>query len=115
METVVPNESGSTHLVETVVKNIFANDSHPHNPLNLIENFIIYKMARKVARRVTAKKVLDLGLTIAGANARQRNSSLSTRLRRFKTCFGSDPLVYARIWEDLAQIDVERKLVSTSK
>ena len=26
METVVPNDSGSTHLVETVVKNLFANN-----------------------------------------------------------------------------------------
>jgi hypothetical protein len=68
-------------------------------------------MARKVARRVTAKQVLDLGLKIAGANERQRNTSLTTQLRRFKTCFGSDPLVYARIWADLAQIDLERKLV----
>jgi hypothetical protein len=67
-------------------------------------------MARKVARRVRAKEVLDLGLKIAGANDRQLNTSLTTRLGRFKTCFGSHPLVYARIWEDLAQIDVERKL-----
>jgi hypothetical protein len=68
-------------------------------------------MARKVARRVTAKEVLDLGLKVAGANDRQRNTSLTTQLRRFKTCYGSDPLVYARIWADLAQIDVEQKLV----
>ena len=63
-----------------------------------------------MARRVTAKEVLNLGLTIAGANARQRKASLLTWLRRFKTCFGSDPLVYARIWEDVAQIDQEQKL-----
>ena len=59
-----------------------------------------------------ANEILDIGLQMAGADENQRDTALNTRLGYFRTAYGSHPLVYARIWDDLYQtgIDSERKV-----
>lgn len=51
---------------------------------------------------LTADEVLRKGLQLVGFDCRrQRNASSPTNLRRFRTHYGSNPSVYAQIWEDL--------------
>jgi hypothetical protein len=51
---------------------------------------------------LTADKILQKGLLLVGFDARcQQNVKRVTNIGRFKTHYGSDPLVYAQIWEDL--------------
>jgi hypothetical protein len=59
-----------------------------------------------------AMAVLNLGLRFIGANDRERGTKLTTRITRFRTFYGSHPLVYSKIWDDLwlYQIDDERKI-----
>ena len=59
-----------------------------------------------------ATAILDLGLRFMGANDRERNTKLTTRITRFRTLYGSHPLVYSKIWDDLwlYQVDDERKI-----
>ena len=59
-----------------------------------------------------ATDILFKGLQAVGASARHcsNDTSLSKRVRRFKACFGSHPLVIARNWHDLREIDTERNL-----
>ena len=49
METVVPNDSGSTHLVETVVKNLFA--MTPFNTVKTIGGLILAVALRSKASK----------------------------------------------------------------
>ena len=59
---------------------------------------------------LTASYVLQQGLRFAGCSVRQQNTRVTTMIRRFKACYGSHPLVYARLWSDLERGDSERKL-----
>ena len=51
---------------------------------------------------VTVDQMFIQGLRSVGFSTQQvQNVSLSTNLRRFKSHYGSHPIVYTRIWEDL--------------
>ena len=51
---------------------------------------------------VTVDQMLLQGLRLAGfSTKRVQNVCLNDNLRRFKSHYGSHPIVYARIWEDL--------------
>lgn len=51
---------------------------------------------------LTADQVLHQGLISAGFKTnRIQNVSRTTNLERFRAHYGSNPLVYAQIWEDL--------------
>ena len=60
---------------------------------------------------LSAETILNIGLRLAGCTQKQRNSKITTQITRFKACFGSHPLVYARLWHELRLVDLERKLV----
>ena len=73
-------------------------------------------MAPPKRQSLGATAILDLGLRFMGANDRERNTKLTTRIKRFKTFYGSHPLVYSKIWNDLwfYRIDDERKKATFS-
>jgi hypothetical protein len=54
---------------------------------------------------VTAEEMMRIGLELGGFDVRRQNRVRSERselnVRRFKALFGSRPIVYAQIWEDL--------------
>ena len=51
---------------------------------------------------LTVDDILQRGLVLIGFNrCQQRNVSRPTNLMRFRAHYGSDPIVYAQIWEDL--------------
>ena len=51
---------------------------------------------------VTSDQMLVQGLRLVGFNIqRVQNVSLGENLRRFRAHYGSNPIVYAKIWEDL--------------
>ena len=51
---------------------------------------------------VTADELLWRGLVLVGfSGARIGNVSRSTNLARFRSHYGSNPIVYSEIWEDL--------------
>jgi hypothetical protein len=56
--------------------------------------------------------ILALGLRFVGASKRHRSSGtkLCKRVSRFIACFGAHPLVYAKLWHELSQVDAERRL-----
>lgn len=59
-----------------------------------------------------ASEILSRGLLCAGANEKNASTNVSctTRIIRFKSCFGAHPLICARIWTNLESIDKERNL-----
>jgi hypothetical protein len=54
--------------------------------------------------------MLGVGLHLVGESIQQQNVKLTLRLQRFKACFGSHTLVYAKIWHDLRPFDERRNL-----
>ena len=57
---------------------------------------------------LTVDKILQRGLALIGFNhCRQRSVSRATNLMRFRAHYGSNPIVYAQIWEDLQTIPDE--------
>jgi hypothetical protein len=51
---------------------------------------------------LTANEILRNGLLLVGFDVRrQENVKRETNVGRFRTHYGSDPVVYAQIWEDL--------------
>ena len=59
---------------------------------------------------LTADFVLSRGLLLAGYDKRRRDLnkiSRKTAVRRFKSFYGSVPIVYAQIYEDLQTTDIE--------
>ena len=62
---------------------------------------------------LTADEILRKGLLLVGFSIRrQQNVQRKTNIARFKAHFGSDPVVYAHIWEDLHSSENEDLLVS---
>lgn len=56
---------------------------------------------------VAADEVLFRGLVLVGFSAiRQGKVSRSTNLGRFRSHYGSNPSVYAKIWEDLQTLPI---------
>jgi hypothetical protein len=52
---------------------------------------------------LTTDEVLQKGLSMVGFDHdRQKNVSRETNLQRFRAHYGSNPIVYAQIWEDLS-------------
>jgi hypothetical protein len=59
--------------------------------------------------------LMSIGLELVGFNAyRQRNVKRLTNLKRFKSFYGSAPIVYANIWADLLTSDIEEARLSRS-
>ncbi len=51
---------------------------------------------------LTADEMMRIGLEMCGFDGRRQNKACrALNLRRFKAHFGSNPIVYAQIWEDL--------------
>jgi hypothetical protein len=51
---------------------------------------------------LTADGMMRIGLEMCGFDGRRQNKACrALNLRRFKAHFGSNPIVYAQIWEDL--------------
>jgi ribosomal protein L20 len=51
---------------------------------------------------LTADEMMRKGLELCGFDWRRQNKACrALNLRRFKAHFGSNPIVYAQIWEDL--------------
>jgi hypothetical protein len=62
-------------------------------------------------RNVSALNILNYGLELVGETQQQcRRQMMHIRIQNFKSEFGSHPLVYAKIYRDLGQIEGERKL-----
>jgi hypothetical protein len=56
---------------------------------------------------LTADEILSKGLLMVGFDvSRQQRVKRSTNLERFRSHFGSNPVVYAQIWEDLQTTDL---------
>jgi hypothetical protein len=52
---------------------------------------------------LTADELLRKGLELVGFEYhRQQNVSRETNLQRFRGHYGSNPIVYAQLWEDLS-------------
>lgn len=66
---------------------------------------------------VTGDDILSRGLVLAGFNsARNNNVARETNLERFKALYGSNPCVYAQIWEDLQNTNnPEARIDATNK
>ena len=60
--------------------------------------------------RITIDEILQAGLILAGYSKKQRNRKYDQLLVWFKANYGSHPLVYCVLWEELRPIDKERKL-----
>jgi hypothetical protein len=59
--------------------------------------------------------LMSIGLELVGFGAyRQKSVQRATNLKRFKSFYGSAPVVYANIWEDLMTTDIEEARVSPS-
>jgi hypothetical protein len=62
---------------------------------------------------LTADEILRKGLLLVGFDgSRQKNVKRERNIERFKTHFGSDPIVYAQIWEDLQMTDNPEACIS---
>ena len=59
---------------------------------------------------ITIEEILSAGLILAGYDRKQRNRKYVKRLVWFKANYGSHPLVYCVLWEQLHMIDEEQKL-----
>jgi hypothetical protein len=59
---------------------------------------------------VTADEMLAKGLELHGFDRRLKVSR-SLKMSRFKSLYGSDPVVYAQIWEDLQTTAVQEARV----
>jgi hypothetical protein len=56
---------------------------------------------------------MSIGLELVGfSEYRQSRAKRSTNLHRFRTFYGSNPIVYANIWEDLLSTDIPEARVS---
>jgi DDE superfamily endonuclease len=56
---------------------------------------------------LTVSAILKKGLEFAGFSAdRQKNVKKSTNVDRFRAYYGSNPIVYAQLWEDLQNVAV---------
>ena len=65
---------------------------------------------------LTAIEFLQKGLELAGfSRRRQQRVCRATNLRRFKDHFGSLPVVYAQIWEDLQTTDIPEARIDARK
>ena len=64
----------------------------------------------------TADEVLLTGLQVAGFDLYRQNKVCRTKnIERFKGCFGSPPMVYAQIWEDLVASDNQAARIDPKK
>ncbi|KAI2492569.1 hypothetical protein MHU86_21990 [Fragilaria crotonensis] len=62
---------------------------------------------------LTADDFLRIGLDWAGFNAfRRENVNEATNIQRFKSHFGSSPIVYANVWEDLLTTEVDEARIN---
>lgn len=65
---------------------------------------------------LTADEVLQQGLMLSGFQLhRILNVTRRTNVERFKSHYGSDPVVYAQIWEDLQFTTIPEARIDTSK
>jgi hypothetical protein len=56
----------------------------------------------------SADEILSIGLTVMNFHrGRQENVCRETNLDRFLSHYGSNPAVYAQIWEDLQTTEIE--------
>ena len=63
---------------------------------------------------LTANEILRKGLELVGFDwHRQRNVSRPTNLQRFRAHYGSNPVVYAQIWEDLQTTAIPEARIDT--
>lgn len=63
-----------------------------------------------------AKEILQRGLLCVGVDlARQAMAKESTNVNRFKTMYGSDPAVYAKIWIDLQSTAIDEARIDGNK
>jgi hypothetical protein len=62
----------------------------------------------------TANEILARGPSLVGYDrSRQENISCDTNLKRFRShYYGSNPIVYAQIWEDLQTTEIEEAKIS---
>lgn len=65
---------------------------------------------------LTADEMLRKGLEHVGFDrARQQNVSKRTNIRRFMAHFGSSPVVYAQVWEDLQTTAILQARIDATK
>ena len=56
---------------------------------------------------LTADQILRTGLLVVGFSDRRiQNVERAKSLERFRTAYGSNPIVYAQIWEDLQTTEI---------
>lgn len=70
-----------------------------------------------VLHLLTADEMLDIGLSILGADAKQ-SARRELRLARFRSLYGSNPIVYSEMWESfqttaIAAAQIEKKKLVT--
>ena len=65
---------------------------------------------------LTAEDFLRIGLDWAGFNAfRRENVTEATNVQRFKSYFGSAPIVCAKIWEELLTTEVDEARINPGR
>lgn len=65
---------------------------------------------------LTANEFLRKGLEMVGFDRRrQQRVKRATNIQRFKDYYGSRPIVYAQIWEDLQTTDIQDARIDSSK
>ena len=65
---------------------------------------------------LTADEILQMGLALLGYNQhRQANVQRATNILRFKAHYGSHPIVYAQIWEDLQTTTIPEARIDAQK
>jgi hypothetical protein len=66
-----------------------------------------YSTGRSMVVILTTDEILRKGLELVGFDCRrQQNVSWPKNLERFRAHYGSDPVVYSQIWEDLQVTEI---------
>ena len=65
---------------------------------------------------LTPDEILQKGLELVGFSCRrQQNVTRPTNLVRFRAHYGSNPIVYSQIWEDLLTTDIPEARLAITK
>ena len=61
-------------------------------------------------------EILQKGLELVGfSRRRQQNVARPTNLERFRAHYGSNPIVYSQIWEDLLTTEIPKARLAVTK
>ena len=87
-----------------------------HKPFPLADNFVPCHLYSTTMLILTPDQIMRKGLELCGYDLkRQQRVKRETNLERFKDSYGSHPVVYAQIFEDLQTTDIDEAKVEGKK